>query len=171
MDRLARSPSSMTIFRGLPPLGTTAHGTGRWGGDVLDVLRSRLIPGGVLDFVQPDLALCGGISEGLRIAALADAFDVPVVPHVWGTAINFNASLHLTSVLPTKRGRLQYPLFERPLLQPLPDSFRGAPSDRRRDIAVPSGPGLGLDITPERIAPFVSPTLGRSDRLNCRLGL
>ena len=60
---------------------------------------------GALDIVQPDLALCGGFSEALRIAALADAFEVPLIPHVWGTGINFCASLQFTAVLPDTRAR------------------------------------------------------------------
>ena len=52
---------------------------------------------GVFSVAQPDLALCGGLTEALRIAALAEAFNVPVAPHVWGGAVNFNASLHFAA--------------------------------------------------------------------------
>jgi D-galactarolactone cycloisomerase len=117
------------------------------------------LAGGTLDFVQPDLALCGGISEGLRIAALADAFDVPVVPHVWGTAVNFNASLHFAALLPTKRGRLSYPLFEFDnSYNPLRTSLADHPLNGDGAVSVPNGPGLGLDLTPERLAPFLTST-------------
>ena len=34
---------------------------------------------------QPDLAIAGGFTEVARVAALAAAWEVPIVPHVWGT--------------------------------------------------------------------------------------
>lgn len=34
-----------------------------------------------VDIIQPDLTWCGGVTEARRIAALAAAWDVPVVPH------------------------------------------------------------------------------------------
>ena len=36
---------------------------------------------GAVDIIQPDLSHCGGILEGRRIAAMAEAYDVAVAPH------------------------------------------------------------------------------------------
>ena len=109
---------------------------------------------GALDIVQPDLALCGGFTEGLKIAALADAYGVPVVPHVWGTAINFFASLQFIAGLPELRGPgLRYPLFE---FDPSHSPFRdmcgavGVRADGR--IAIPDAPGLGIELDPRQFA-------------------
>ena len=44
-----------------------------------------LISQGSLDIVQPDICICGGISEAQKIAALALAWNLRCVPHVWGT--------------------------------------------------------------------------------------
>lgn len=113
---------------------------------------------GVFDIVQPDLALCGGLSEGLRIAALAEAFERPVMPHVWGTAVNFHASLHFAAVLPDRHGTARrLPFFE---FDASDNRLRNALTDltvgRDGAIPLPDGPGLGLDLTPEQIAPFVT---------------
>jgi len=112
---------------------------------------------GALDIVQPDLALCGGFSEGLRIAALADAFEVPLIPHVWGTAINFAASLQFAAVLPETRGPgLRYPLFEVDAsFNPLRDLFGEFALGADGTLAVPDGPGLGIEIEPRRFASHV----------------
>jgi D-galactarolactone cycloisomerase len=112
---------------------------------------------GALDLAQPDLALTGGISEGLRIAALADAFEVPVTLHVWGTVVNFYASLHMSAILPAKRGPgVTYPMFEYDnSFNPLRSLFGEYPLDSAGHVAVPDGPGLGIDLTPERLAPFL----------------
>jgi galactonate dehydratase len=41
----------------------------------------RVFEGGGLAIVQPDLSHAGGISECIRIAAMAEAFDVALAPH------------------------------------------------------------------------------------------
>jgi L-rhamnonate dehydratase len=56
---------------------TGEHEYTRWG--FRELIRHRTI-----DIVQPDLMWTGGFSEALRIASLASAFDVPVVPHAGG---------------------------------------------------------------------------------------
>ena len=49
---------------------------------------------------QPDIAACGGISEFLKICALASTFGVTVIPHVWGSAVGLAAGLHAVAALP-----------------------------------------------------------------------
>jgi len=109
---------------------------------------------GVLGFLQPDLALCGGITEGLKIAALAEAFDMALVPHVWGTAVNFNASLHFAAILPHRGGHgMPCPLFEYDFsYNPLRTMCGEILPDASGAVAVPDGPGLGLDLGPGRFA-------------------
>ena len=112
---------------------------------------------GALDIVQPDLALCGGLSEALRISALADAFEVPLIPHVWGTGINFCAALQFTAVLPEYRGPgITYPLFEYDYsANPLRDAFGTFPLGTDGTVTVPGGPGLGIEIHPRQFQQFV----------------
>src|SRR6201996_3334739 len=54
----------------------------------------RLIDAGAVSVVQPDLSRCGGITEALRIAALASAAGLPVCTHGCHTGLNFAASVH-----------------------------------------------------------------------------
>jgi D-galactarolactone cycloisomerase len=54
----------------------------------------RLIDGGTASVVQPDLSRCGGVTEALRIAALASAAGLPVCTHGCHTGLNFAASVH-----------------------------------------------------------------------------
>jgi len=61
-----------------------------------DLLSSR-----GADVVNPDVCRVGGITEGLRIAALADAFNIQWSPHVsTGTLLYYAASLHLALATP-----------------------------------------------------------------------
>src|SRR5262245_47459097 len=68
---------------------TGEHEYTRWG-------FRDLIQNGAVDIVQPDLMWAGGFTEALRIAALASAFDVPLVPHAGGIY-----SYHLAMTQPT----------------------------------------------------------------------
>lgn len=99
----------------------------------------------VLAYLQPDLALCGGITEMLKIAGLAEAFGVALVPHVWGTAVNFNASLHFASILPARGGHaMPCPLFEYDSsYNPFRTMCGECPVDADGTVAVPDGPGIG----------------------------
>jgi L-alanine-DL-glutamate epimerase-like enolase superfamily enzyme len=54
----------------------------------------RLVDGGTAAVVQPDLSRCGGVTEAVRIAALASAAGLPVCTHGCHTGLNFAASVH-----------------------------------------------------------------------------
>jgi len=41
----------------------------------------KLVEGRNIDILQPDVMWCGGITELMRISALASAYDIAVVPH------------------------------------------------------------------------------------------
>lgn len=122
----------------------------------LNAFRDVIASGG-LEIVQPDLALCGGFGEARKIAALAEAFGVPTIPHVWGAGVNFLASLHFTATLPTQRvGRFAYPLHEIDVgFNPLRACIIGVELDARGHIAVPQGPGLGVDIEVSQFEKFI----------------
>lgn len=109
--------------------------------------------------LQPDLTVCGGFTGLRRVAALADAFDVPVIPHVFGTTVNAHAALQAAALLTARRGGgpMPYPFIEidatpNPLLTLL------GPMDPRSDgtIAVPDAPGIGIDLDPQRLEPWIT---------------
>lgn len=49
---------------------------------------------GAIDIAAPDIQKCGGLSEFRKIAAIADAYDVPVSPHNVASPIRTMASVH-----------------------------------------------------------------------------
>ncbi len=53
----------------------------------------------VVGFVQPDLSKTGGITESLRIAAMASARKLTVNPHTSATAINMATSIHFLAAV------------------------------------------------------------------------
>jgi D-galactarolactone cycloisomerase len=59
----------------------------------------RLIDEGSVDIIQPDLSKSGGITECLRIAAMASAHKLPIHPHSSMTGLNLAASIHFLAAL------------------------------------------------------------------------
>jgi L-alanine-DL-glutamate epimerase-like enolase superfamily enzyme len=103
----------------------------------------ELIERGHVDLVQPDVTRCGGITELLRIAALAREHGVETVPHAWKSGIIKAASLHVNAVLPD--GIFQeYCVADTPINQTLVKERM--PVDADGFIAVPTGPGLGIEL-------------------------
>ncbi len=55
---------------------------------------SQLLEDGAVRFVQPDLSKTGGITESMRIAAMASALKLTVNPHTSATALNMATTIH-----------------------------------------------------------------------------
>ena len=123
----------------------------RWG--FRDVIARK-----AMDIVQPDVCAAGGISECRKIAALASAHGVECVPHAWGSAIGLAATVQFLAALPD-----QPPAFRPmpPMLEfeqtpnPLRDLLATLPIEQKHGVvAVPEGPGLGIEIDREVLARF-----------------
>jgi D-galactarolactone cycloisomerase len=63
----------------------------------------ELIADQAVSILQPDASKCGGVTEMLRIGALAATAGLPVCPHTAITGINMAATIHLIAALPTAR--------------------------------------------------------------------
>ena len=129
------------------------------GGEALGSLASfrDFFEAGALAIVQPDMTVCGGFSGFDRVAGMADAYDLPVMPHAFSTAINFHASLQMAALLPARRGGgpASYPFVEwDPTGNPLIERF-GLALEKDGHVALPDGPCIGIDLEPEKLAPWV----------------
>ena len=60
---------------------------------------SRVIEDGAITILQPDLSKTGGITEALRVAALASAWKLQIHPHTSMTALNMAASVHFLAAI------------------------------------------------------------------------
>jgi L-alanine-DL-glutamate epimerase-like enolase superfamily enzyme len=54
----------------------------------------RLIEDAAVSILQPDLSKTGGLTEALRIAAMASARKLPINPHTSATGLNMAATIH-----------------------------------------------------------------------------
>ena len=55
---------------------------------------ATLLEDGHVQFVQPDLSKTGGVTEAMRIAAMASAVKLTVNPHTSATAVNMATTIH-----------------------------------------------------------------------------
>jgi galactonate dehydratase len=112
----------------------------RW--DVAPVLEQRLA-----DFLMPDVTWTGGISELKKIATMAEAYYVPISPHDAGGPVNLVAGAHVMITVPNfyrlESSGHDLGSYNEFLRVPLDNS------DGR--LTLPAGPGLGIDLDPDRL--------------------
>jgi galactonate dehydratase len=101
---------------------------------------------GVAGVAMLDLSWCGGLTEARKIAAMADAWQLPVAPHdctgpvVW--AASTHLSLHAPNALIQESVRAFYTGWYKELVTELPRVERGM-------ISLNNKPGLGLELLPD----------------------
>ncbi|MDO6710663.1 mandelate racemase/muconate lactonizing enzyme family protein [Aliiglaciecola sp. 2_MG-2023] len=118
----------------------------------------RLISAGGVQLIQADLGYCGGISEALKIRAIASSNGLNMIPHVWGTQLNLAAATHFLSTSYSEPGRaeekplfLEYDRTENPLRDEL---YTTNVEVLNGHAIVPKGVGLGVEIDAKRLKEF-----------------
>ncbi|HJQ60371.1 MAG TPA: mandelate racemase/muconate lactonizing enzyme family protein [Vineibacter sp.] len=99
---------------------------------------------GAVDFVQPDIAKAHGLSEALKIAALAEAHDVQFMPHCFMIGPGYVHTLHLAAAL-------EVPLLERYYVELAAEPLGERVKPVKGHVAVPQGPGLGCAPDPDAV--------------------
>ena len=93
-----------------------------------------------------DLAWCGGLSEARKIAAMAEAWHLPVAPHDCTGPVVLSASTHLSlnapNALVQESVRAYYRTWYRDLVTALPEVKDGLHHGA-------AGAGLGLELAPD----------------------
>ena len=121
------------------PISASESLATRWG--FRDLLET-----GAAGVVMLDVGWCGGLSEARNIASMAEAWHLPIAPHDCTGPVVLAASTHLSlnapNALVQESVRAFYRTWYRDLVTALPEVKDGM-------IAVPPGPGLGLDLNPE----------------------
>lgn len=137
MDSLA----SLKRYADVSPAPISASETlaSRWG--FRDLLETD-----AAGVVMLDISWCGGLSEARKIAAMAEAWHLPVAPHDCTGPVVLAASTHLSlnapNALVQESVRAFYRTWYRDLVTALPEVENGM-------IAVPPGPGLGMGLNPD----------------------
>jgi len=67
---------------------------------------NQLIKNRCVDIAQPEVCGLGGITEYLKVSALAQSNFIPIINHVWGSALSIAVNLHLLTSMPDMPGGL-----------------------------------------------------------------
>ncbi|MFB3920174.1 MAG: mandelate racemase/muconate lactonizing enzyme family protein [Terriglobia bacterium] len=97
-----------------------------------------------VDIVQPDLVKCAGITEGIRIAALASTYNRILVPHQTQPALGTAANLHFTACFAREDRAQEYDINSKRAI--LNRVVRPALEQKDGFLPVPDGPGLGIEV-------------------------
>lgn len=104
-----------------------------------------LLSTGAAGVVMLDVAWCGGLSEARKIAAMAEAWHLPVAPHDCTGPVTLAASTHLSLNAPNALVQESVRAFHRTWYRDVVDAL---PPIENGEITVPPGPGLGLSLHP-----------------------
>jgi D-galactarolactone cycloisomerase len=102
----------------------------------------RAFEAGALTYAQPSVTKVGGVTEMRRVMTLAEVFGVQVVPHSAYFGPGLLASIHCIAAMPGES------LVERFYCDFADNPLGDAIHPRGGRIAVPQGPGLGVDPDP-----------------------
>jgi D-galactarolactone cycloisomerase len=103
-----------------------------------------------VDFIQPDVARAGGISEIKKITALAAKHKVPVSFHTWGDGVALAASVHLSAAL---RDCIVMELDY--TYNPLREELLREPFNVQEGYLIPpEKPGLGIELSQDALRKF-----------------
>lgn len=113
----------------------------------------NLFKQGAVDIIQPDVALCGGILETRKIAAMAEAYDMAVAPHAPYGPVALAATLQVDSCTPNVFIQEQSLGIHYNKGFDLLDFVKNKEVFQYKDgyVDLPSKPGLGLEMDEDRI--------------------
>jgi L-alanine-DL-glutamate epimerase-like enolase superfamily enzyme len=131
------------------PISGGEHEFTRWG-------HKELLERDAVDILQPDVHRCGGLTELLRIDAMASAHDVPVIPHT-GT----NPHLHFIAAS-TNAPMAEYfpiPQWYKDQQEDKESTYADAiyanpPDPNDGSIPLPEGVGLSAELNREALEHF-----------------
>ena len=105
---------------------------------------------GALDILQPDICSCGGITECKKIAAMAQAWNMMLIPHIWGSSIGMAASIQFIASIPNSplcfkpmEPMMEFDAAEHPFKD---DLINHAIRVENGFVKVSDKPGIGVDI-------------------------
>ena len=121
------------------PVATGEIDYGRWA-------FKRLLDAGAASILQPDLGVCGGVTEWRRIASMAAAQGVPVAPHS-----RQESHVHLVASTPNATW-LEY--FPDDSITNISRVFKTGLEIKDGEAVIPDRPGFGIELDEEALAAY-----------------
>ena len=105
------------------------------------------------DVLQPDIGNTGGIMETKKIAAMAEAYNMRIQPHLCASPVSTAAALQLDACIPNFLIQELYPYR-------IPEHYQIVDRAPEWDVKngyvpIPDRPGLGVELVEERVRPFL----------------
>ena len=119
----------------------------RWG--FRDLIEKQAV-----DVIMPDLPKCCGISEGRKIATMAEVYYIPLAPHNVCGPLGTIASCHVCASVPNFL-ILEWHWVDRPAWHEL--VCADPPLIQDGHIKLPDGPGLGVELNEEAAREYARP--------------
>lgn len=104
---------------------------------------AMLISRNACRYIRPDICMCGGLTHAKKIAALAEAFGVLVVPHNPLSPVSTAACLQLAACIPNFAIQ-EYPIGEQE--PPKSRIVKSAARLKKGFLLIPDAPGLGMEL-------------------------
>jgi galactonate dehydratase len=106
-----------------------------------------LLARNAVQYVRPDVCMCGGITGAKKIAALAEARHVGVVPHNPLSPVSTAACIQIAAAVPN------FALQEYPIGEDVPPKSEIVKSTIKHDghgyLIIPDAPGIGIELAPD----------------------
>ena len=106
----------------------------------------QMFSAGAFDYAMLDLGWCGGLTEGRKISALAESYNIPIAPHDCTGPVLLWAGLHLG--LHTPAGLFQE-VVRANLASWYKDIVTALPTIDNGYAMLPTAPGIGTALKPE----------------------
>ena len=110
-----------------------------------------LLSRNAMEFARIDVAVCGGITGAKKVAAMAEAHNVQVVPHNPLSPIGLAACLQVAAVIPNFAIQEYATGFEAGVFESTTEHLGSnivdqCPAVKDGFVDIPSGPGLGVNL-------------------------
>lgn len=122
-----------------------------------------LLTRGAVQYVRPDVCMCGGISGSKKIAAMAEAHHVGVVPHNPLSPVSTAACIQIAACIPN------FALQEFPTGEDKPPKSEIVKQTLEVDqgfLIIPDTPGIGIELTEDAMARFPFKGRAKNTRLH-----
>ena len=134
-------PGNIEVFKRLKQQIRIPIATGERDRTIWEVIA--YLQNGCIDILQPDVGHTGGISQMRKIAALCEAYHVPLAPHNTCSELGLTASLHAAAATPLFL--IQEGYVDGHIMPP-GVARKNWSIDKDGYASLPQGPGLGVEM-------------------------
>lgn len=112
-----------------------------------------ILENGAATILQPDIGNTGGLMEAKKIAAMAEAYNMRIQPHICASPVATAVALQLDACIPNLLIQELYPY--RPAAHFALVDLAPEREIRQSRLPIPDRPGFGVTLVSEQVASFL----------------